>query len=50
MSKNNKKNRTDGTITSSNIKAPVQSKSFNSTSNNINLKDVEVNRFPNQLE
>ncbi len=39
MSKNDKQNRTDGTINSSNIKAPTPSKSFNDKTSDYNFPD-----------
>lgn len=39
MSKNDKQKRTDGTITSSNIKIPVPSKSFNDKTSDYEFPD-----------
>ena len=39
MSKNDKKNRTDGVISSSNIKAPTPSKSFNTKTSDYDFPD-----------
>ena len=39
MSKNDKQKRTDGTITSSNIKAPAPSKSFNTMTSDYSYPD-----------